>query len=124
MIIGMDAEKRKQIYDEIVDREQSRTPASRSRATSCAFELYYVALFDYCETPEEILAAQLVVSRSYTPHSKSPTKRYPEFAHIRWPWGDARGVLSAGGRTYFEARLRLRDKLVESARALVAKDAP
>jgi hypothetical protein len=109
MIIGMDAEKRKQIYDEIVDREQSRTPASRSRATSCAFELYYVALF---------------VSRSYTPHSKSPTKRYPEFAHIRWPWGDARGVLSAGGRTYFEARLRLRDKLVESARALVAKDAP
>lgn len=117
MIIAMDDDQRQQLYDEIVDRELNGPQPGQSGAGGVV-TLYFAALFDHCETPEEVLAGQLVSERSYTPHNVAPTQRYPEFAAIRWPWGDARGILRAGGRTYFEARLRLRDKLVASAREL------
>lgn len=117
MIIAMDDDQRRRLYDEIVDREQNG-PQPGLPGAGGLVKLYFAALYDHCETPEEVLAAQLVEARSYTPRNVAPTKRYPEFAALRWPWGDARGILRAGGRTYFEARLRLRDKLVEHAREL------
>jgi hypothetical protein len=113
MIIGMEETQRQQLYDEIVEIELAHPNGGGN-----SFSLYWNALYDYCETPEELLAGELITSRSYKPHYKAPTKRYQEFAAIKWPWGDARGVLSAGGRTGLEARLRLRDKLVASARDL------
>jgi hypothetical protein len=122
MIIAMDEDQRQKLYDEIVDVDLNGPQPGQPGAGSLV-KLFFKALYDYCETPEEILAAALVDSRSYTPHNIAPTKNYSEFAAIRWPWGDARGILRAGGRTYWEARLRLRDKLVESARALT-KDHP
>jgi hypothetical protein len=111
MIIAMDQAERQKVYDEIVESERKDLGGS--------VNLYYKALYDHCETPEEILAAKVVESQAYSPHSKKPTTNYSEFAAVRWPWGDARGVLMAGGRGYWEARLRLRDKLVESARELI-----
>jgi hypothetical protein len=112
-------EQRQRLYDEIVEVELAHPNGGGN-----AFGLYWRALFDYCETPEALLAGQLVSERSYTPHNVAPTKRYPTFAAVRWPWGDARGVLRAGGRTHLEARLRLRDKLVESARSVVSNHEP
>lgn len=94
-------------YDEVVERDSAVA--------------FLDALYNHCESPEELLAGALVDERAYTPHSKDHIKsdRYPELAAVRWIRGDATGVLVAGGRTYWEARLRLRDKLVESARKLV-----
>jgi hypothetical protein len=112
MIIAMDDDQRQQLYDEIVAIESADQDHRGG-----AFDLYWRALYDNCETPEEALAAELVVTRAYSEHNRIHS-HFPEFAAVKWPWGDARGILRAGGRTYFEARLRLRDKLVASAREL------
>ena len=101
----MSPEDRQKLYDEVVEKDSAVA--------------FLRALYDHCETPEEVLAAKVVDGLAYTPRNKKPTKNYPEFACVRWPWGDAHGVLYAGGRSYWEARLRLRDKLVASARDLV-----
>jgi hypothetical protein len=110
--LTVDDKQRQALYDEVVEVELTHPNGGGN-----AFGLYWKALHEDCETPEEALAAA-VIDRAYTPHNVAPTKRYPTFAAVRWPWGDARGVLRAGGRTHLEARLRLRDKLVESARSV------
>jgi hypothetical protein len=80
---------------------------------------YFAALYDHCETTEELLAAQCVQAGAYSEMRRAPTRQWSEWAAIKWPWGDARGLLRAGGRSYWEARLRLRDALVKSAREVV-----
>jgi hypothetical protein len=110
MIIAMDQATRQKTYDEIVEQERQDLGG--------AVNMFFKALYDHCETPEEVLAGKLVEAQAYSLRNRKPTTNYSNFAAIRWPWGDARGVLMAGGRGYWEARLRLRDKLVESAREL------
>lgn len=113
-------------YDAIVetDRVIESTPSSASpdsdeyrervRAVKEWRELYNNLMWNGSTTPEELLAAQMV--------SVAGGRRYEDYwqAEIRWPWGDATGWLIARGRTHDESRLRLRDKLVESARKVIA----
>lgn len=105
----MDEADRQRIYDEVVEAD--------------SVTAFFAAMYDHCETPEEMLASALVERAAYTLFNLPATKRFTEFAAVRWPWGDARGLQVAGGRTYWEARLRLRDKLVDSARELAKQPA-
>jgi hypothetical protein len=61
MIIAMDQAERQKVYDEIVESERKDLGGS--------VNLYYKALYDHCETPEEILAAKVVESQAYSPPS-------------------------------------------------------
>lgn len=106
-------------YDELVDLERNGPQPGEPGVgvTKLYRQLLYTGT-----TPEEALAAALVDRAAFWPHNIEPTKNWSVFAAVRWPWGDARGLLRAGGRTYWEANLRLRDKLVESARKLAKED--
>jgi hypothetical protein len=119
-----------QRYDELVEAEAAVNATEgfdyndraaydeRVRVVRVHRELSEDLMWRSAMTPEELLAAQLVNSASMRMDAHGePDGEW--WAYVRWPWGDARGLLKAKGRTYDEARLRLRDKLVKSAREVV-----
>lgn len=118
-------------YDELVEAERAveaepcyATPGTpeydeRVKVVRRRRDLYEELMWNQSTTPEEVLAGQLASNASL--RLADHADRYGDWwATVRWPWGDARGRLKVKGRTYSEAQLRLRDRLVASARSLVA----
>lgn len=112
------------MYDELLALyERCRDAEPRN------FTAYYTELerlmWEEATTPEEVVAAALVSTASTLPGgSRLPEFTYPTefavYAVVGWPWGEpntsGKHALRIGGRDPAEARLRLRDAIVESAR--------
>jgi hypothetical protein len=121
-------------YDDVVEAEAAINATDgfdynnraeydeRVRVVRIHRELYEDLMWRSATTPEELLAAQLASTASMRRFEPGRPVTEDWWATVLWPWGDARGLLKAKGRTYDEARLRLRDKLVKSAREIAGHE--
>lgn len=112
-------------YDELVEFERTHKSGDDWRPY---LALHERLMWEEAKTPEEVLAAQMIEGAACScvkggtrfPNRTIPTE-HEFYARCKWPWGnlqsgDKGSFMEVGGRTRDEARLLLRDALVESAR--------